>query len=320
MKHKLFLFVIVLSILSGCAGAPVVNPTQPLKPTQTNTPLSTNTPAPTMTPAPTATPTPQSLNLQGVLVNCEELSTNHDSVVVEGKIFLPEFVLYGYEGWKGMNLVENLSTDIEKLTILIQVGDGPNTMVALPEFFSERDLLIHAFDGQVIHQGYTVVITGRPKFNADKPDRKCEIWADKIESKMPEEALVPFVAEISYLLEEHTEGHGLQETLVKQCALLAVQKQLVTVRGSIDNSFAADCDMGKCLIKIKDQTGSLFASLVELEAPNSILVSQDILGPDGWRIFDFSGNEVDKTNMALTGVLYSDAQGCRLSVYTVESN
>lgn len=319
MAHKVFPIVIVLTILCACAYAPTTHSAQSNPPTQTAIPLPTKTFAPTHTPAPTATPTPQALNLQGVLSKCEELSANHESVVVQGKIFLPEFVIYGYEGWKGMQLAERLPIDEEQLIVLIQVGDGPNTMNALPQFFNERDLAIRAFDDQMVHHGYTVVINGRPKYHADKLERKCEVWVDRIESRMPAEVLVPLAAEISYLLEEHTVGHGMQEKIVKQCELLAEQKQLVTIRGSIDDSLGAVCNMGTCRITIKDPTGSMFASLVNLEAPNSMIVSTEVAGPDGWKILDSNGIEVDRENLALTGILYSDAQGCRLAVYTVES-
>lgn len=319
MAHKVFPIVIVLTILCACACAPTTHPAQSNPPTQTAIPLPTQTSAPTQTPAPTATPTPQALTLQGVLAKCEELSANHESVVVQGKIFLPEFVIYGYEGWKGMHLAEYLPTDEERLIVLIQVGEDPNTMNALPQFFNERDLAIRAVDDQVVHHGYTVVISGRPKYNADKPERKCEIWADRIESRMPAEVSVPLAAEISFLLEEQTIGHGLQEKIIKQCELLADQKQLVTIRGSIDDTQGAVCGMGTCLVTIKDPTGSMFASLVNLEAPNSMIVSTEVAGPDGWNILDSSGNEADRANLALTGVLYSDAQGCRLAVYSVES-
>jgi hypothetical protein len=319
MNQKVFLVVIVLSILCSCACAPTTHPAQSNPPTQTAIPLPTKTSAPTQPPAPTATPTPQVLNLQGVLAKCEELSANHESVVVEGKIFLPEFAIYGYEGWKGMHLAERLTTDTERLIVLIQVGDGPNTMNALPQFFNERDLAIRAFDDQVVHHGYSVVISGRPKYNADKPERKCEVWADRIESRMPVEVSLPLATEISYLLEEQTIGHGMQEKIVKQCEQLADQKQLVTIHGSIDDTQGAVCNMGACLVTIKDPSGSMFASLVNLEAPNSMLVSTEIVGPNGWKVLDSNGIEVGRETLALTGVLYSDAQGCRLAVYTVES-
>lgn len=320
MKLKPFLVVLVFSLafLYACGSSPTPESIPTLE--STGTPEPTRTTEPTAIPTITATPQPRLVTKDDLFANCEEFAKQNNPVVINGKVFLPEFIIYGYTGMKGMNLSESIAKETNPLTIFIQIGDGPNTMNPLPEFFSERDLLIRDATNRAVHHGYTVMVTGHPKFNKDKPDRMCEIWVDTIESVMPEEALIPLPVEIGYLLEEHSVGHGLQTRTTSNCALLAEEKRFITVNGSIDYSDAGSvCDMGICRLRIKDQTGMMTASIVDSEKPNSMLITPGLPAPDGWKLYDKTGAEVDPAAISLTGILYAEPESCRLSVYTIQS-
>lgn len=320
MKLKQLLVVLVFSLafLNACGSAatPELIPTQ--ESTRTSEP--SRTPEPTATPTITTTPQPRLVTKEDLFANCEEFAKQNNPIVIKGKVFLPEFIIYGYTGMKGMNLTESIAKETNPLTIFIRIGDGPNTMNSLPEFFSERDLLIRDTTNRAVHHGYTVMVTGHPKFNKDKPERTCEIWVDTIESVMPEEALIPLPVQIGYLLEEHSEGHGLQTRITSNCGLLAEEKRFITVNGSIDYSDAGTlCDMGICRIRIKDQTGMMKASIVESEKPNSMVIIPGLPVPEGWKLFDKTGAEVVPAAISFTGILYSEPEGCRLSVYSIQS-
>lgn len=317
---KILITLMILSILSGCSF--IVLPSATITPISTTVPSVTPLPpTPTLIPTATSTPEPLSLSIQDVLSNCVELSEKKREVVVTGKIFMPEFVIYGSGDWRGMNLNDFMPDDPKILTILIKIGEGPNTLNNVPIFFTERDLVARDINGQEIRHGHLVSVAGHPRVNPNQTNGKCELWVDSLESKTPQEVLIPMDAEIKFLLEKFSIGHFMMEYKTTNCAELAFKKQLVRMKVSVDFwNFPADCTMGSCRIKIKDKTGSMFASFVQSETPNSMVINKDVWGPNSWKIFDSSGEEADKDNLVVIGSLYSDLKGCRLSVYSVESD
>lgn len=318
---RVILIVILIVICSGCAA----QETRPDKtPAPVATTLPTHAPVPTTTnPPPTATPKPQSYEVEQILENCEAMSANGSQISVEGNIFLPEFLIYGYSGWKGMNLTQSKTTDAAHLTVLIQVGQGPNRMDDLPIFFSERDLLVHATDERIIRHGHAVKLTGRLIYKADNPERRCELNVEEIGSMMPEEVLVPreMVIQDLYLTirpEREIMPSG-QQLPITHCADLSNKRQLVQVKGSIlFKGYEYSCEMGYCRIRMKDETGDIGVTIVEGDGPNSMILSAAEPAPGGWKIFNTAGLLANLDNLTLTGILYSEGEDCRLMVYRVE--
>ena len=322
-RHKAFRLILAYAsvfFLGACTMSPLFVTTTTVTTASTNRPTETPTrvPSPTLTPTQTQTPAPQILTSQQLLENCEGLSRLGKEVTIDGYVFMPKYVVYGSGDWRGMSLSDFLTEDSQTLRVYVKLGEGPNTMDPIPEFFTEKDLVMRDYSGQVVHHGFLVSVTGLPRFNPDQADGKCTLWVDKIQSQMPPSVLVPLETNIKPLLERYTIGHGMQATVVERCAELGFQKQLVRIQVSIDFwNFPAECNMGICRIKIMDKTGSMFASFVQAEAPNCMVIDKTVWGPNSWKIFDSSGAEADKENLILEGVLYSDPQGCRISVYTV---
>lgn len=305
MKKSASTFLI-LSILLLFACAPLASlqatPTPPPTSTATPTPTATSTPTPTLTPTITPTPTPQTLRIEQVWENCEQLAQDGREIWVSGKVFMPKWRIIGYQGYKGMNFNEYLDTDERSLTILLEVGDGMQTMNALPDYFTERDLVIRSDDGQEIRHGHTLQILGLPKYKQDS--KRCEIWPSRIESLMSDQVIIPAEIEINSLT-------------TNRCSMLATQKQFITLMGSISNWGAAakSCNMGICLLEFSDGTGKIRVTFVQGEQPSSLYLSPE----NKANLIDNAGNPVNlQDELILSGVLYAELEGCTLSVYEIE--
>ncbi len=278
-------------------------------------------PTPTLTPVPTSTstPVPQMMSIEEATENCETLSKGKNLVIVEGKIFIPLYKIYGYEGWKGMKITKFVPTDSNYLTALIKVGQGPNTMDSLPEFFSERDLRIRDNDGQLIYDGYSVRLMGHMEYKEKSENLRCALRVEKIETEMPPEVNEPLEVKIDSLIKVYVPaGHRTDEETT-ECVELGGKKQLVLIRGSIVNTGSdISCDMGKCTVPVDDTTGRLNLTIPIGENPSSIAISDEVPGYDGWSIYDSNGKLADKKKITLIGVLNSSGFICSMDVYRIE--
>lgn len=300
---KVILCLAIMILLTGCVStsSTFVSPSATISPTLT------------FVPEPTATPEPELVGISDILTNCDQLGESENPVEVEGKIFLPDYRILGYEGWKGMNLAQYLSTDKNILTVLMKVGEGPNTMDPLPEFFANRDLIIRAEDGQLIYHGFSVSIIGHVEYQPENENLQCALRVEKITSMMAPEVLIPQTVEIGYLLEEINLGSPSKPDLSTNCAQLANEKQFVSIKAMIqDITQEPQCAMGNCELLINDNTGEIAILLHEGDLVNSILTSTE-----GWKIIDQEGNEIGEETIIFTGLLYTPPQGCLLTVYTI---
>lgn len=318
--RKTFLWPLFLSILLLTACSPLASlqatPTASPSPTVTLTPTATWTPTPTLTPTITPTPTPQNLSIEQVWENCEQLAQDGREVWVSGLLFLPKWKIIGYPGWKGLDLKEIMEEDQLSLTILVEVGDGPNTMNSLPQYFTERDLVVRADQGQEIRHGHSVAVFGIPSF---KPDTgRCEIRASKIETLVSPEALVPEVVTISFIQEVYEEvTFGGVIWYVKNCALLSEARQFITVKGSLVNWRDAlkSCTSGICTLEFSDGSGKLRVSFVQGDQPSSLFLSPE----NKASLIDLDGKLLNlQDQLILTGMMYAEFEGCTLSVYEIE--
>jgi hypothetical protein len=273
------------------------------------TPTPTLQPTPTKTPTPTSTPEPQLMSITDVLTNCETLAASGNLVILEGKLYIPEYKIYGYEGWKGMRITNYLVGDRIYLTVLIKVGDGNNSMNPLPDFFSERDFLVRANDNREILNGHTVNLMGRVEYKKESENLKCALRVEDITSLMPEDVNTPIDVKIVDLLKEGQ---------ILNCSQLAYQKRLVRITGSLVNSKnEVICKMGFCTLLLDDKTGKIPLSIVNGKFPNSFNIADKNLGLKGWEVYTDNAEIADNENLSITGILYSDQLGCRLMVYKI---
>ncbi len=304
--RKTFLWSLLLSILLLTACSPLAalqaTPTASPSPTVTLTPTATWTPTPTLTPTITPTPTPQTLRIEQVWENCEQLAQDGREVWVSGKTFLPKWKIIGYPGYKGINLNEYLEEDHRSLMLFLEVGEGPLTMNPLPVYFTERDLLVRADNRQDIRHGHTVKVLGALKYKEES--RRCEIWPSKIESLMADHVNIPT-------------GIIIGSLSTTRCRSLANQKQLVTSIGSISNWGEApkSCTLGICTLEFSDDTGKLRVTFVQGDQPSSLFLSPE----NKASLIDLDGKPLNlQDQLILTGMLYAEAEGCTLSVYEIE--
>lgn len=268
------------------------------------------TPQPTATPQPTPTITPtlapQQMEIGTLLQNCASLDEQDSTVILTGKIFLPDETVYGYDGWYGMNLITGA-----RINVLFQVGSGANTMNDLPQYFFEQDLVIRADDGRVIRHGHEVRVTGRPKYRADSETRRCELFVDRVESLMPEDVLQP----MDLTIEELNDGDT-----VNDCSDLEYTRQFVRLTGALRiDEYTSLCQLKKCKVIFEDATGSAAVIILEGEGANRMaglpetFTSQDLL------VMDQNGELVDNMNLSLVGVVaMSDSSDCEMTVYEIE--
>jgi len=208
-----------------------------------------------------------------------------------------------------MNLAKFLPNDSDLLKVLIKVGEGPNTMDALPEFFSERDLIVRADKEQTIRHGHSVYIIGNVEYRGDSPELKCAVRVKQISTLMQTEVVIPLDVQIETL---DTIGG------VDNCSQLAFEKQMVRLKGSIVESAGVTCQMGYCRMSFSDGTGTMFLTIVDALGKNSANFNSDRPSGERLKLFDASGNAVELDNLNLTGVVYSEQSGCNLMVYTIE--
>jgi hypothetical protein len=315
-KIKVILSIISMILCAGCnAISPYVEDVKEFIISST----PSLTPTITVTPTPTPTPAPKIMSIEDTLTNCETLGKSKNLVIIEGKIYIPLYQIYGYEGWKGMKITRFVSTDSNYLTALIKVGQGPNTMDSLSEFFSERDLRIRDNDGQLIYDGYSVKLIGRMEYKEKSKNLRCTLRVEKIETKMPLEVNEPLEVKIAFLNKIYVPAGHRPDEQTTDCVELGGKKQLVLMRGSIVNTGSdITCDMGKCTVLVDDTTGRLDVTIPIGENPSSIAISEDVPGYDGWSIFDSNGNLADKRKITLIGVLNSSGFNCAMDVYWIE--
>jgi len=287
--------------------------------TPTSTQAPTLTPTIMLTPTPTSTPTPQQLDLYYLYDNCSALSQNHETVIVEGRIFLPEFKILSLSlentTWTGVQLKQFLESETRYLTILIPNGEGPGTIDTIPIPFHEKDLIIHDDDNRTIRHYHSVIIKGQVDYVKKEDGSRCQIWIESIQSNTLEEIQIPKEVNINFLQKRFNIGTNIEPLFVTNCDLLAQKHQMVTVSGSIFSLGTNLCNNVSCTFQFSDNTGSLGISLAYREGPNSVFKPKG----KSWEIFDKSNNPISLYSLKLTGVLYNLREGCTLSVYEIEN-
>ena len=290
----LWIGLLLAGILTGCqlSSTPTVLP-----------PSHTPTTAPTITP----TPGPQTMDMDTLRQNCEALDQQNATIVLSGKVFLPDETIYGYKGWYGMDLISG-----SRLTVLFAIGSGPNTMQELPQYFHEQDLLIHASDNRVVRHGHEVRVIGHPKYRTDSEIRSCELFVDQVESLTPADVLLPKDLTIEELINDNE---------IDDCDYLEFNRQMVRLRGElrVDN-YLSGCQLGVCKILLKDTTGSLTAKVLEGESANHMATLPDLFTIQDLKVLDKNGEPVTNWTSALIGVVHmSDSSACEMIVYEVEN-
>ena len=307
----LFLSAVILNgIFSACTPAqqaPLPASTQP---------APAASPSPTTLPTQTAPPAPLTMEIPALLEQCETLSAAKTKVIVSGHLYLPDYRIYGYSGWKGMNLNQFLPNDLQSITALIPIGNGNNTMDDLPAYFTPRDLRARSDSGQLILHGHSVSIFGRVEYTVSSGVPRCQVWVEKIDSLMPADILIPVPYQISALLEEQNIGNVAYPEIVSTCQLAAQKQQMVSITGSIIAESGPDkCEREICRFALTDKTGTLTAILLLANEPNAINFDPT----QGWQLIDQDGNAQKLLNLIFTGTLSVDvSQGCSLLVYQIQ--
>ena len=305
-NHKRFFGILVSlcllsSFLVSCQGGGL------FAPTATPSPLPTLTPS--LTPTVTSTPEPQRMNISDLLNNCQALSDQKREVILSGKIYLPEGSIFGYkvEGntWWGMQLVTST-----KITVLIKMGEGPGTMDPLPELYSGKDLVLRAGDGQKILEGHKVLITGRPKYRTDNPDRTCEVFASTIVSQESPEVLIPIDLKVKDLFDADRKN---------DCSILTKTSQLVRLSGSLVVDKNTNCWMNECALVFKDDTGKVKVVFSTLGKNNSMANLTPPYHSSDLQVFDREGIQSDGSHVQLVGVVTGTNEFlyCSLKVYEI---
>lgn len=280
-----------LTLLGGC---------QSLSP-----PAPSATPLPTQTPTLTPTPGPLELEIDTLLADCGALDEEDRTVILRGKVFLPDGIIYGYEGWYGMQLVST-----GRVTVLFQVGEGANMMKDLPPQFYEQDLLIRDNEERLVRQGHEVRVTGRPRYRADSDTRRCELWVDRVESLMPDDVLKPLALNVAELTDDDN---------INECSDLEFSRQFVGLRGAlrVDN-FLSICQQGYCLAYIEDASGSMSVKILEGEGANRMRKLPSVFTSSDLAAWDAAGNQVVNSDVNLVGVVHLvDLDVCEMIVYRI---
>lgn len=290
----------LLIFLTSCNGQK-----QSLSPTFA--PIATPSIAPTHTPTITPTPTPQVMKISDLLEDCEGLADRQSTVILTGKVFLPDETVYGYQGWYGMDLIQG-----DKVRALFSVGTGVNQMEDLPQYFHEQDLLIYAADGRLIRHAHEVSVTGRAKYRADSEDRRCEIYVESVESRMPATVLEPMDLKIGELLDGNE---------VNDCDDLEFSRQFIRLTGAVRlDDYSSMCQLGVCKIIFTDSTGNAFVYLLEGEGSNRMQTLPEQFSDRDLVIRDRDGVLVENKWLSLVGVTrQGDVGACELIVYAVEA-
>lgn len=310
-------------VISGCLCplTSIVNKVRALTPTPTQTITSAPslTPTITQTPTLTPTPTPQRLDVYYLYDHCSNISQNQETVIVEGRIFLPKFkmISYDYENqtWVGTQLRNFLESETRSLTILIPIGEGPNTLDPIPIPFNEKDLIIRDDNNHIIRHYQSVLIKGRVEYFKNEDGSRCQIWMESIQTRASEEIQIPQEVSIFFLNQKKNMGTKKKPQMTTNCELLAQKHQMVTISGSIISLGTNQCNNVSCTFQFSDNTGSISISLANREGPNSVFKPKGEL----WQIYDKANNPISLYSLKLTGVLYLLSDGCRMSVYEIES-
>jgi hypothetical protein len=198
-----------------------------------------------------------------------------------------------------------------RIAALIKVGSDPNTMDDLPQYFFEQNLVIRDNDGRIVRHGHEVRVTGRPVYRADSENRRCEIYADKVESLMPESVLQPR----DLTIEELTNDNNVDE-----CKDLEFTRQFVRLHGKmrVDKDTSV-CQLGFCKVIFEDATGIGSAKILTGEGANHMALLPEYFSVQDLRVWDKSGELVENANVNLVGVVHAaDANSCEMIVYEVE--
>lgn len=292
---------LLCSLLTSCQAGGLLGPTL------TPSPLPTLTPS--LTPTVTSTPEPQRMNISDLLNNCQALSDHKREVILSGKIYLPEGSIFGYktEGdtWWGLQLVTS-----EKITVLVKMGDGPGTMDALPEQYSWKDLVVRAADGQKVLTGHQVLITGRPKYRTDNPERACEVFASTIVSQESPDVLIPIDLQVKDLFDADRKN---------DCSILTKTSQLVRLSGALTVDKDTSCWMNECALVLKDATGKVKVVLSTLGNRNMMTNLTPPYQSSDLQVFDWGGEQGDGSRFQLVGVVTGTDEFlyCSLKVYEI---
>ena len=293
IKNLLPLLALIIFVFSAC------------QPQVTQQP-----PTPTVIPTATITPTAQPLQITiGKLIDdCEQLAAEKQIVILEGAIMLPDESVTGYEidgvRWLGMDLIKT-----SKVKVLVRVGTEAGTMNDLPSLFSEKDLVIRAADGGIILDRHRVRITGRPKYKANDPDRRCELFVDEIDTLEKPEVLIP---------KEMTIQELLNNDRINDCKDVEAANQLVRMRGWITvNDNDTVCTYGSCRTPFSDGSGRMMVKLANGGGSNSIgmLTAPYLL--ENVRLLDQNGEEAKPSDVTFIGQITGISEYCLLTVYTI---
>ena len=124
-------------------------PTATLRPALTRTP--TRTPAKT----PTRTPTPMPVEIDFDTIGSYPVRSR---VILVGRLSMMSRTYCNYTC--GL-LLENPANPSQKITIFVNVGDGPNQMIPLPDPYTKADIQVGLDDGTYAVIGFRIRVTGR---------------------------------------------------------------------------------------------------------------------------------------------------------------
>lgn len=152
-----------IPVLSGLFASPTRTIIPTLSPTHTPTATPTRTPRPTAT----ATPTPE-------MITFDTIGTYPEGQLVTLSGFLEMFKSTYCDTECGLLLAE-YSGSANKITIFVRVAKegvdpSPNQMKALPNSYSQWDIVVCLDDGTLAYIGNRITVTGRIcKTTSDKP-------------------------------------------------------------------------------------------------------------------------------------------------------
>ena len=303
--RALLVFTLFILLMTAACASPA------RRATSTKTALRpTTTRRPTLAPTPTATPQPLSASF--VIDVCPSLSASKNPVTVTGKIRTSATSLC-------LNNRCNLRLlDDQYLTVKLSLGTGPNTMDKLPMSYSDKDLMIRAFDGQVVKHNYTVRLTGiieYTKLPTPTPDSKvtpepdavglCSLIVTRIESLMSPEALEP-------------ENMSIAEA-EENCADLEERQQIVRIRGKLQLHYPVQlCSGGTCSLSFYDSSASITAKVRTGGGPNSMSPLPKNWSLSDLKVRDKNGSLVPPEFVTLTGLLSERDKTCTLTVDEIE--
>lgn len=258
----------------------------------TSTPLQTRRP----TSNPTLTPTPELLSVSSLKNRCSSIETSGRTVMVSGQIRLPAVILCASN-----RCPLDLHDSNGVLDVKVLLGSTSNTMDKLPTSYAEKDLMLRAFDGQIIKHNHRVRLTGL----ADYKDGLCALVVTRIESLMPPGALTPLSMTIS-----EAEAN---------CADLQERQQVVRIRGKLQLHYPVQlCSGGTCGLSFYDASASITAQVRVSGGPNSMKALPKDWSLSDLQLRDKDGSPVPPESVTLTGLLSERNNDCTLTVEEIE--